>query len=315
MFSAKVLMRSIMERDSIREELKCQIMSTVKELRKGEGRKKELKEVVCAAVTGVALQRIQQRKWKHKTAAQQMRGIKRWMEDRFPGISSLAMWRNTHEVLHKVGHAVDKAPILPMMKIRKVLKLLGTTRLRAVFWMALLTCSRIGNLDGWMVKKVMPYGIRVQAIQSKSTGKRTMAHLELMLYYWSEEMKEAIVGKLPTGMVMKKDVLKIAKVLRAEKIRRHSIRRTAVQVYLDCQTPVENIRAITGHKETQMVLEYASHFRPLVDRSKPYGMAISHAPLIWRKQNVEGKNLLQGAKGGTSTPPKSKSQLRSSHTK
>ena len=76
-------------------------------------------------------------------------------------------------------------------------------------------------------------------------------------------------------------------------VRWHSIRRTAIQTYIDCNVPLANIRAITLHKDDEMLLSHVGTIRPIFDKERPRGMAISHAPFIWNIQNNTGKDALQ----------------------
>lgn len=311
------MVKTVVEKDTIRKELMEQINNTLKKLNKENltvrGMKKEQR--MCVAVIGVAMNRVATRVWTHKTAAQQLRKMKAWMEFRYPGISELPCWRHAHTMFKSVGHEVNKAPFLTMNQIRTILESFDIDKHRALFWMALLTCSRIGNLKGWTVKKKYGEALRVLPIQQKSTGSKANGHTELDLYYWNEEMKESIGDHLPIGRILEEDVTAVEQKLRTMRVRKHSIRRTAVQTYMDCGTPTENIRAITGHADCKTVYEYVGRFAPIQDRSRPAGMAISHAPLIWTIQNTENVDLLKAVKSGTSMPQKLKSQRPNSRTK
>ena len=117
--------------------------------------------------------------------------------------------------------------------------------------------------------------------------------MSLILYYWNDQMKHAIRSGLEPGPLDEKMTKPLEEMLTKKKVRWHSIRRTAIQTYIDCNVPLENIRAITLHKDDETLLSYVGTIRPIVDKERPRGMAISHAPFIWKIQNNVGKDVLR----------------------
>lgn len=147
-----------------------------------------------------------------------------------------------------------------------------------MFWLALLTCSRIGNLSGLTVMGVEPEAVTILNAAHKTysdIGTRT-----LRLAYWNPAMRKSIVSGMNVGPVTKDDESRMKSMLSSLKIQQHSVRRTGVQVYLGARVPEDRIRAITLHSGTEMLLSYADIFEPVLDIRRSTGLASSLAPYI-----------------------------------
>ena len=132
--------------------------------------------------------------------------------------------------------------------------------------------------------------VTILPLESKTSD--SVAQMRLVLYYWNEDMRECIRKNLKVGKLGRATETLEEKLTKL-KVRWHSVRRTGIQVYADCGVPLEKIRAITLHKDDETLRAYIGTIRPIVDRSKPVGMAISHAPFIWRIQNQQGGEVLK----------------------
>ena len=237
------------------------------------------------AVIKVAWQRVRDERWLPNTAAGEMRKMKMYIERRFPGCTAYAVWTRTMNEFKDHPHLVNKAPFLSIKEIRQTLEWCVSPRDQALFWLALLICSRIGNLSGYHVSAIREDEVEVTPIAHKTP--KTTRQMTLILYYWNAEMRDAIRKGITPGFLNEEITEPLENLLTKKKVRWHSIRRTAVQVYIDCNVPLANIRAITLHKDDETLLGYVGTIRPIIDKTRPSGMAISHAPFIWRIQNQE----------------------------
>ena len=147
-----------------------------------------------------------------------------------------------------------------------------------MFWLALLTCSRVGNLSGLEIREIGATDVTVVNNAHKTykhVGTRT-----LRLMYWSERMRLAIQNGLECGRITDSDEERMKAIVRSLKIQQHSIRRTGVQVYLGARVPEDRIRAITLHTESKMLLSYADLFEPVLDIRRSTSLANCLAPYI-----------------------------------
>ena len=254
----------------------------------------------CVSVIKVAHQRIKDGIWKATVAAQKMRAMRKQLERQHPGCTRYPIWAKTMKLFNMNPHLLNKANLLKMAEIEEILESCDSKRDRALFWLALLVCSRIGNLKGYHVGEVTEEMITVTPIQHKTTAGTNQMRLEL--YYWNKSMRKCIVKYLPRGYLTAEITQSLSTLLTKSRVRWHSVRRTAIQVYIDCGVPLDRIRAITLHKDDDTLLAYVGTIRPVLDSSKPSGMAISHAPYIWRIQNRLGRGVLRMYQSGNSMP-------------
>ena len=82
----------------------------------------------------------------------------------------------------------------------------------------------------------------------------------------------------------------IEKVLRLNDARKHSIRRTSIDVYADCLVPLGRISAITKHTSQTQLLEYIGNFNSIVDSSVPTGggVVLLKAVISTRRSSARG---------------------------
>lgn len=259
---------------------------------------------MCVATIWVAHDRAKRDVWKATTAAQMMRKMTSQLELSYPGCTKFSIWSNTMDNFNAHPHLLNKADILSMEQIKEILASCDSPTDQALFWLALLICSRIGNLKGYHVDYVGKDMVTITPVVHKAAGKT--AQMTLELYYWNKEMRKSIRANLPTGFLDGGTTKALENHLTKLHVRWHSVRRTAIQTYIDVGTPLANIRAITLHKDDDTLLAYVGRLRPILDRSKPSGMATSHAPYIWKIQNILGKDTLRmgGTGDGASMPRK-----------
>lgn len=244
-------------------------------------------ERVALAFCGVVLNNINKSKWNPKTAENEMRKLKAYLERQLPGISQTWVWKNTLSEISKIPHVPNKAPPFGPLMIESISHGLGSKATRAVFWLALLTCSRMGNLDGLFIQAVDARGVRLEN-QAHKTYKNVGAR-SLYLLYWSPEMKSAILGHLPLGKVSTEVKEELIRFFARNKLRQHSVRRTGVQVYLGARVPEARVMAITLHTDPAMLLSYTDLYEPVIDITEATGMAASLAPII---VDIQRRNLM-----------------------
>ena len=235
-------------------------------------------QLVGGAICAVVEKRVNERRWLPITGLNEMSKMRSYVENQFPGATRIWEWTRLTEFLRSVPHAPQKAKLLTKGDISCILALTRSLREVAVFWLALLTCSRIGNLSGLEIREIGLTNVIVT-----NTAHKTYKHVgtrTLSLMFWNEEMKEAITNGLGVGRVMHADEERMKSILRALKLQQHSVRRTGVQVYLGARVPEESIRAITLHTDSKMLLSYADQFEPVLDIHKSTGLANSLAPYI-----------------------------------
>jgi hypothetical protein len=244
-------------------------------------------ERVALALSGVAIHNVNKSKWLAKTAENEMRKLKFYLERQAPGVSSTWVWSNTLKELAKIPHVPNKARPFGPSTIDFISRSLDSKVTRAVFWLGLLTCSRVGNLDGLHILGVDELGVRLENREHK-----TYTHIgarSLYLRYWSPMMKAAILGNLPLGDVSKEVKEEIVKFFAKNKLKQHSVRRTGVQVYLGARVPENRVMAITLHTDPAMLLSYTDLYEPVIDITEATGMAASLAPII---VDIQRRNLM-----------------------
>lgn len=235
-------------------------------------------QLVGASVFAVVERRVNEKRWLPITGANEMAKMKNYVENQFPGATKIWEWTRLMEFLRGVPHVPQKAKTLTASDVSCILALTKSLREAAVFWLALLTCSRIGNLSGLEVKEIDETNVTVLNAAHKTykhVGTRTLS-----LMYWSKEMKEAIIHGLNVGRIKQEDEERMKNILRSLNIQQHSVRRTGVQVYLGARVPEERIRAITLHTESKMLLSYADLFESVLDIRRSTGLANSLAPYM-----------------------------------
>ena len=240
--------------------------------------KVSLAERVALAFCGVVINNVNVRKWVSKTAEGEMRKLKDYLERKVPGISSTWVWKNTLSELEKIPHVPNKAPPLNISTIDSILLALDSNATRAVFWLGLLTCSRLGNLDGLSIRTVDQKGVSFENQEHKTY--KNLGTRALYLPYWNSDMRYYISKHLPLRRVSPTVTEELVKFFTRNKLRQHSVRRTGVQVYLGARVPESKVMAITLHTDPKMLLSYADHYEPVLDISEATGMAASLAPFI-----------------------------------
>ena len=260
-----------------REELLRDINRTIIELKKLLP-DAPLPHLVGGAICGVVERRVNEKRWLPITGANEMSKMRNYVENQYPGATRLWEWIRLTEFLRSIPHVPHKAQPLTKSDISCILALTRSPREAAVFWLALLTCSRVGNLAGLDVREVDPMDVTIT-----NTAHKTYKHVgtrTLRLMYWNEKMQKAITDGLPIGKITDADEERMKEILRKLKLQQHSVRRTGVQVYLGARVPEDRIRAITLHTDSRMLLSYADLFEPVLDIRKSTGLANSLAPFI-----------------------------------
>lgn len=248
---------------------------------------------LCLAFINVARQRVYQQRWLPITAAEEMGKSEPWMESTYAGSTSFHIWKDAKTSFKNFQHERSKAPLLSwddLMSLADscVAKRWKDSRVslrrRQLFWLGVMTCSRIGNLSGLIVQNVTPESVTFILVEHKTAAK--VNQMSLTLPYWNSVMKEHMEG-LATGPATIAEMNEIADVLQLDDVRKHSIRRTSCNVYADCGVPLEDICAITKHTTTKALKDYLGHYAPIKNPLVPSGMAISHAPNIWKTLKTE----------------------------
>lgn len=238
----------------------------------------------------MALKRIEREIWLPHTAHSEMKKASAWMEATAPGSTELSVWKEAKSAIYSFHHKLNKAPLLSWGQLLEIAESCASWRHRAIFWLGVMTCSRIGNLHGMVVEEITPTHARTLLIRHKTASK--VNQMSLTLPYWNTTMQQQVHGFIEKGEVTKKEMAEIEKALKLNDARKHSIRRTSCNVYADCLVPLDRIAAITKHTSQAQLLEYIGNFNPIVDSSVPTGMAISHAPHIWRAQNIRHEPIM-----------------------
>ena len=108
---------------------------------------------LCLAFINVCRLRVREGKWLPLTAFAEMKRSSAWMERVAPNSTKLPIWKDVMHVFQKFQHKRNKAPIMTWPELQKLAESCVSTRHRAIFWLAVMTCSRIGNLDGLEVEE------------------------------------------------------------------------------------------------------------------------------------------------------------------
>ena len=235
-------------------------------------------ELVATAVVGVVVCRVNSGRWCSKTAATEMTKLRSFVENQFPGTSDTPMWKKLRTELENMPHVPNQAPPLSWMEISLVLGCLDSDVTRAVFWLALLTCSRVGNLGGLEIMEVHQKHLLVSNREHKTYAK--VGCRTLSLWYWNEKMTRSIWHHLPTGRIPDETLEEVELCLKRLGVRCHSVRRTGVQVYRGARVSDKNVRAITLHSSDEMLHAYDNVFEPIYDSRESTGIAKSLAPFI-----------------------------------
>ena len=238
----------------------------------------EARLVMALAICGVALARVEEDRWLPRTAVNEMRKMVKWAEHLCPGCTSMLQWNQTIVVLDREQSAINKAPLLTSKDIRTILSALPSGRSRAVFWLALLVCARLGNLSGIVVESIQEDAIIYTWAQHKTAAK--IGSRSQFLPFWNSEMAHEILNHLKTGPLDPAICELVAKTVRKKDYRQHSVRRTGVQVYADAGLTLEQLRTITLHSSEENLLGYVSYYSPMGNAALRGGIATSLAPTI-----------------------------------
>lgn len=216
---------------------------------------------LCAyAVSGVACWMVSNHRWKHQTAASKMASLERWIERRIPGTTKVPVWTDTKRYMGGIPHHVNRAPILSADQMTSAAKLMHQ-RTRAYFWFTCLTAARVGNLTGIRILNISNDGVKYTWEAHKTVrkaGQRT-----LFLPYWHSAMRKSIMAQLRPGRIKQQSYEALKLSLNRLAVRLHSLRRTAVQHYIDEGLDFTEIKTITLHMTDQSLLRYISHYEPV----------------------------------------------------
>ena len=279
---------------SIREELKNDVKKKLINQKKDLMNLTSRRRLVSAFIE-VCKDRVSQGRWLPTTAWTEMKKSSGWMEYIAPTSTSLPTWRHAMKAFQKFPHKTNKAPLLSWMELVRLADSCVSQRHRAIFWLGVMTCSRIGNLDGLEIEEITEEYARTILVRHKTAAK--VNQMSITLPYWNVVMKEQIVGFIKPGKITHQEMTEIERSLELNATRKHSIRRTSCNVYIDCMVPIERIMAITRHTTQEALLGYVGNINPIRSTSAPTGMAISHAP------NMESLKYREGAyEGGWDRP-------------
>ena len=131
------------------------------------------------AIIKVAWRKVKDESWLPHTAAGEMRKMTKYIEKRYPGCTSFG-WTRTMDEFKDHPHMISKAPFMDLKEIQMIVASCGSPKDQALFWLALLICSRIGNLKGYHVTAIRENEIEVTPLAHKTA--KTTRQMTLILY-------------------------------------------------------------------------------------------------------------------------------------
>ena len=278
-----VFLRKISERGKPRPSLWKAIVEEFNKLkRKRSWLSLTDREKMTMAAVKVAHTKVQANKWQSTTAVTQLDIVGIYLERSYPGIRRFWLWKNALSEFKSMKRTkpLNIAPVLSKKRIDQIIKYLPAGKCRALYYLALLTCARIGNLPGLLVKKVTSSGVTISWEKHKTIG-RNIGRRRLFLHYWNADMKRRITAGLKPGLISAEQATHLEKMLKRLRVMKHSARRTGAQVYADCGYDLEVIRTITLHSSINTLLKYVNHHTPTAGIQG--GPMASLAPFIRKK--------------------------------
>lgn len=229
----------------------------------------------------VAYQKVKEGKWQCTTAVSQMDTVGIYLERSYPGIRKNWIWKNGTTDFKSMPRTkpINIAPVLSKKRIAQIINYLPAGSCRALYYLALITCARIGNLPGLLIKKITSSGVMISWEKHKTCAK--IGRRRLFLHYWNADMKKRMMAGLRPGLITVAQSKQLEKLLKKLKVMKHSARRTGAQVYADCGYELEKIRTITLHSSINTLLKYVNYHSPTACTQA--GPMASLAPFIRKK--------------------------------
>ena len=152
---------------------------------------------ICLAFVNVCLVKVKKGIWLPATAHGEMKKAGPWLRRVAPEVLETPLWISARSSFTKFQHKKNKAPTLSWDELENLADCCGSWRHRAIFWLVVMTCSRIGYLEGLVVEEITSTHARTILVRHKTASK--VNQMSLTLPYWNETMRRQVFGFIAPG--------------------------------------------------------------------------------------------------------------------